>query len=261
MIDLTRVLKVTIVLWASLSVFGCAKRVVPVATLEAQRGPASVAILSERRVDDQLQLMVQLDPVAVWPAAGVSVEVTAIRDGEEVGSRSASPKTIDGLLRPGVPVKLPLSIAAVGMTDYRLDVKWGAHGAETPEPLVAAIPQNHTDKQVGEATSLPSVGEVILADSTLSVVEHSCANDPCSIAYRYSAKLQNRTEQLINSVTLAAHFKAASGEVGEPTELAVSDLKMAPGEQRPIRVTFDAPELAPGMARLLTPTLEIVSFD
>ncbi len=247
-----------------LLVGGCSKQIVPpIATLDAQRAPASVAVLSERRINDRLELLIQLDPVVVWPAAGISVEVTALNEGEEISTRSISPNTIDGLLRPGTPVMVPISIVAEQMTDYRLDVKWGAYGAKSSEDyMVATVSETIPEAPgLGENIRKSIVGEVLLADSTLAVIEPQCEREPCSIAYRYSAKLQNRTERTINSVTLAAHFKAASGEVGEATELEVNELKMAPGEQRPIRVTFDAPELAPGVARLMTPTLEIVSFE
>jgi hypothetical protein len=248
-------------------VVGCRTTVKPVAELSSQSAPAKISVLSERRVGDALEVTVALEPVAVWPASGVSIDVTTLRDGEELHTTSVTPRARDGLLRPGESVPVTVSALGAGMTDYRLDVRWGGYGEAHRASL--GVFDSQSSKLSGASDSVE--GTVELADPTLSVIEYECGRavvDPaatrsnsCGFGFRYSAKLQNRTERLIDSVVLVAHFVSASGERGEPAELEVADLKLSPGEQRSINVTFDAPEELDGPPRGITPRLEVKSFN
>ena len=242
---------------ACLMTAGCAPKVVPIASVVSDRSPANLAVLSERRINDTLELLVELTPLVVWPAESISLELVALSEGEEIAHSTAriSDVTAD-LLRPGSPVQVPISVRAPQMTDYRLEVKWGAYAAlaETKSPA----PQQE--------------GALELVDVHLSVIEQpaggtNCTtvsspfNNPCPVGFLYSASLRNRTNKIINSVTLVAYFNDASGALGEASEVSMSDLKLAPGEERALRVTFDAPVASGARQINLTPSLAVARFE
>lgn len=244
----------------------------PLAVLSTPRAPVEVRLVSERRVNDTLELMLDVIPSVVWPADGVLIDVAGIRDGEEIRHLTVSPtkdglsdpstRMVDGLLRPGMSVKVPVVLTAPGITDYRIDVKWGSHSSvDSGADSSAPGGEGSTPGSTVTAPARGVEGHVDLANVTMVVQEQRCAAARCPIEYLYSAVLQNRSNKTISSVVLAAYFRDANGSEGEPSELTVNGLQMPPGGERPLRVTFESPLGAGGEPRAVTPRLTVRSFE
>jgi hypothetical protein len=220
-------------------VCSCAKRPPSPMLPPNSRIPYQVEIEKELYTGTALFVAGSLVSFSSDPLDRVMLRAEGIRRGEAVIERIVSLESLVSEDERPTPLRIPFafSLPASNLTDYSLEVLWGADAdelqAESSEPQEIHV----TQQRIGE---------------------EECDTEGCARIV-LSAQLVNPTSEIVESVTLGLRFEGnvesedldLSAALPENEELVtVSRLGLAPGEVRALRV-----RVARGFERQISPLL------
>ena len=210
--------------------------------------PFRFDVVDELNDGERLHLLATVRSLAEWNPDSVVVRLTGFKNGEAAGTTDYGLRQLvgNGPIEKNTPLTVSLSIPAAGITDYEVQLLWGEE-AQSGAP----------DK---------AMSKIVLVSKTVEQETVPCENRPCPIQFAVSAELQNGGAIAVDAVRLAVGFLVNSGSLpagrygGVPPNeevIELSNLHLAPGETRSVRIVIDQPVPA-ARAEQVLPAVRVV---
>lgn len=227
--------------------------------------PFILEVVEEINDEDKVIIKGRILPKTDWNASEVVAKVSALdREGRQrvsyhrmsdvVASRQGqvSPPL---LLEKDVAQTFSLSLPVKGLSNYQLEVLWGADA----EPFADRKPA--TEQKV-EPTQFIALRNM----EVHRVPTESCSSpDECLVKFTITGEIFNSGGSIVNNVVIVAGF-GTGAKLDLPTQILenerrveVPDLKLAPGGNRRFRISLE--KLVPTTAQEAPqPVVRIASF-
>ena len=224
--------------------------------------PFKLEVVEELHDGAELVIKGRLTAKSEWPAQDVVVRLAALDDS---GQQRISFHRMSDLapksptLSAGDPTPFSLSLPAVGLTNYQLEVLWGRDAA----PFAKEEQQKITSEE-------PPKPKQFLALRNLEVHRvpgESCANpNECQIKFTIKGEFFNSGGATVRNVVIVAGFTPADkldlrDQILEnERRVEVRNLGLKPGATKPFRLTLEK-QVASGEQVAPYPVVRIVSVD
>lgn len=243
-----------ILLCAALLLQGCHRAPVPtpaLVVLEEDNLPFSLRILDEVNDGTQLHVLAAVRAHMAWNAEKVAVRLTGMHGGQVVAAADTSlqralKRTGDTVIRPGEDLTFALSVPIAGISDYQLELLWGA-----------------------EARAARNLRDFVRVQNTaLTLPAPDCTGSQCGANPLITAEILNESGQVVRNVILALGL--AWEKQGEPLDLSktilenersiqLRDVNLQPNQVRQVRLVLDQglPEVAGGSYRAIVRVVSV----
>jgi hypothetical protein len=218
--------------------------------------PFGLTVVDEVNDGERLHILASIESRAAWDPRRLMVRLTGLQGDAVLGVSdypvaAAAGTALPETLPAGESFDISLSIPALGITDYQLELLWG--------------------EEAGPASTLVVASSLRLEDVTVSrgTAAHggeACRGGDCPVVFEVTGTLTNQGPGTIFRASLGIGFLPHGGRggpmIGIPADEEVVDLgglAIVPGASRPVRLTVEQPSLASGDA--LTPVVRVVSFE
>ncbi|MDZ4785351.1 MAG: hypothetical protein SGJ02_04660 [bacterium] len=224
--------------------------------------PFQIQILEEKNLGDEIRVKLRLTAHVPWPSDNIVILLSSLK-GESVVSKVQNcifddciPKKDQKIeiLPAFVPKDITLSVPAEEVSDYRVEVIWGAEATEFKQQLALQLQDN-----VAPELSL------ITIDKKVS----NCSLAECHVAYTVKAILTNTSTRTIKEVILGAGFFILNSsekpnkvpQIPKNEEkIPLQDLYLAPNSSKTIEVIVEQ-DVPRSVERLLKPSIRILSHE
>ena len=117
--------------------------------------PLDISVAQELNDGNRLFVKVAIDARTRWSTADATLRITGYRNGEKIAEQLTPLTVLGPILESGAHRELPIVVEAPTMTDYQLELLWGAES----RALVSAEPagQQATPNSVAEILELRNV--------------------------------------------------------------------------------------------------------
>lgn len=220
--------------------------------------PFSMKVMKEVNDGKELHILGSVVARTAWSADAVLIRLTSLRSGDIVGVTNFPLTKLISETRPlepsaGASVKageeltFSLSVGSDGLTDYQLELLWGAEA-----------------KQVVEKKKRSESLRLTVRNIEVQTLRGDCFYPPCEVRFQLKARLHNDGAGLIEKVVLGVGFvftDSAPGTVpAQEEKIEVPNLKLFPGTSQPFKILLKE-ELTEEEAEELMPILRVISFD
>lgn len=212
--------------------------------------PFSLRVLEERNDGRNIFLAGEIESYSEWDRRDLLIHLSSYRSGELVREnffhmpQNNAGQEDGGRVAAGEVSRFALSIPALEVTDYQIELLWG--------------------KDARQYRTRPEDGRLELRDIQLQSAE--CGQQVCEVPFIVTGNFFNSGSARIEEVRLAVSLVregeappvAAEGEAGELEEaVEVAGLALAPGESRPFRISL-AGEAYRDMPSSLKPYIRVL---
>lgn len=250
---------------------GCSSAVVPVPIEEGPIDSANGArpdvtpfvldILNESNDGQRLVIRGRLNAKEEWSTEEIVLRLTAL---DEVGNQRTLFNKLSELtpdlrvVRPDGSAEFTLALASPGLSNYQLEVLWGA---EAKALSSASAPQGQSS-----GTGLPAAQELVLRGLEVHrLPDPSCASpDECRVKFTITGEFFNAGSATIGRVSLRAGFLDADkldlqDQILEnERRVEIQNMKLAPGGTKPFRMALET-SVTPAQQMAPRPVIRIIS--
>lgn len=201
--------------------------------LNESRAPFAVSVKEEGNDGRYLHVLAEIKPLAGIAPWELVLRITGYRAGEQIVSsihRIDEQISVRSTNQQLTPVPVVLSIPAQGITDYQLELYWGAAAA-------AVL------KESGAARDQLTVVKRALTQGTVS-----CQGEECPGQLKVTALVKNvgsePLDQVVLRVGVVPRMRRVGGSEGAglvqlaPRNITIDNLDLGVGQQREVRFSF-----------------------
>ncbi len=275
------------IFFLSLSIFcaGCISLEsgpVPLASVnDAHDSPYAISIIEEVNDGSRLNVLASVRAKVPWDTAGSIVRLSSLRDGEVLSTSllslpaavvEAERASVSTILQADAAVQFSLSVAAVGMTDYQLEILWGEEAkpyAKTLNPPSDQQPSTLKTSEQLRRVVYPKARTLGLQNIEVESTTQACEKgEKCGISFKLAADLVNGTSETVHYAVLGVGFvwiekdqplNLVDAPPDNEEKVEIEDITLEPGEHRPVSLTFERP--APvNTGGEFKPVVRIISF-
>jgi len=219
--------------------------------------PFELQILEEINDGSRLTVRGRFVTKTEWNPAQIVVRLSALdEDGEQRLSYFPVVESMTGpkvdMLEAGKSTDFTVSILSAGLSNYQVELLWGADAA----PFLAAAPASNPEQ--------------FLALRNLEVHRipgDNCASpDECVVQFNITGEFFNSGTATVSQILLRAGFLPADklalqGQIFEnERRIEVRNLRLGPNEKKPFRLTLE--KLVPSSTQMAPkPIVQIESFE
>jgi hypothetical protein len=223
--------------------------------------PFSLEVLDEANDGERLAVHGRVVPKVAWDPSQVVVRLSALDENGEsrlsyysLGGNNTLQPGAGAALEPGRPAEFTLAIPSAGITNYQLELLWGADA----RPFLK------------EATAAGSKGKEFLALRNLEVHRvpgEECSNpDACRVKFTITGEFYNSGSGVVTRISLKAGFVPAD-QLDLPDQIfenerriEIRNLRLGPGSTKPFRLALEK-EIPSTQQIAPKPMVRILSFD
>jgi hypothetical protein len=225
--------------------------------------PFELKISDEFNDGKRLHVVGIVNVFTEWKSKDAVIRLSGLHNGEVLTeSFIALDKLIEASLTKEIKTvskgqqTFSLSISADGVSDYQVEVLWGADAKPYLDILTKEAP-----------------GELVIKNIQVETRQEACAGKNCGIKYHITAEMLNLGGLTVKNIVLGVGFIRVP--VGAPIDLQreipeneellqLENIRLDAGKSRPLKLDFDQP-VSEGMILsdegTLKPVIRIVSFE
>ncbi|NLF25505.1 MAG: hypothetical protein GX589_07595 [Deltaproteobacteria bacterium] len=215
--------------------------------------PFTVEVVDEVNDGKKIHLRLRLQTKGVWDPSLMALKLSGLNSGRVVRAEThvladlLEKEETKGAHQP-LPEELFLtvSISALDLTDYQVELLWGEEAAavgaveaETAVPAGTTVPAG-TKAAAGEPTvSAKHRGGLLIRNLTWQE-RRDCNQSPCQLSYQLQGEFYNSGSALVSGAILGVQLRApGDASTLKEEQVRIDGLELAPGEGRQLQIEID----------------------